>query len=87
MIYLTMFLAQFSYVMLRAFQQRNVAFDNFWWIVPTSYGMAAIDIFIVASVAKQGWSLPLVFWVGTAGASGAMSAMLFHKRFVMRKSK
>lgn len=87
MIYLSMFVATFLYVMLRAFQQRNVAFNNYLWVVPTSYCMAIVDVFIVALVAKQGWSLGIVLAAGTAGALGAVSAMLFHNRFVMRVQK
>lgn len=83
--YLSVFFAAFTYVMLRAFQQRNVAHDNHLWVVPTSYLMAVFDIFLVASFAREGWSVPLVFWYGTAGASGSLCAMWFHKRFVMRK--
>ena len=87
MSYLAVFFATFTYVMLRAFQQRNVAFDSYKWVVPTSYGMAVVDVFIIVSFAKNGWSVPLVLTYGTAGATGSMCAMWFHKRFVMRKDK
>lgn len=79
-----MFCGMFIYVMLRAFQQRNVAFDNYRWVVPTSYAMAATDIFLIAAVAKNGWSVPLVMAYGTAGAGGSICAMLFHKRYIKR---
>lgn len=82
--YLAVFCAAFVYVMLRAFQQRNVAFDNYGWVVPTSYGMAAVDTFIMASIAKNGWTLVFVLTYGTAGALGACCAMIFHKRYVKR---
>lgn len=81
------FFATFAYVMLRAFQQRNVAFDSYKWVVPTSYGMAVVDVFIIVSLSKSGWSLPLVLTYGTAGASGSLCAMWFHKKFVMRKKE
>lgn len=82
--FLTMFLTMFTYAMLKAFQQRNVAFDNYWWILPTSWAMAGADVFIIVSVAKSEWSFGLIFWYGTGGALGAILAMLFHKRFVKR---
>jgi hypothetical protein len=85
--YLAIFFAAFVYVMLRAFQQRNVAFDSYGWIVPTSYCMAVVDIFLVASFAREGWSWALVFWYGTAGAAGSLCAMWFHKKYVMRKKQ
>lgn len=83
---LLMFFATFSYVMTRAFQQRNVAFDNHGWIIPTSYIMAMIDIYVVATVAREGWSVALVLTNGTAGALGCVCAMWFHKRFVKEKA-
>lgn len=76
--------SMFVYVILRALQQRNVAFDNYLWVIPTSYAMAIVDVFLISSVAKASWSIPLVFGYGTAGALGALSAMWFHKRFIGR---
>lgn len=81
---LTMFAAMFAYVMLRALQQRNVAFDNYAWVIPTSYCMAVVDVFIIAFVAHQGWTVPIVLANGSGGALGALSAMWFHKRFIKR---
>lgn len=74
--------AMFVYVILRALQQRNVAFDNYGWVVPTSYAMAVADVFLISSVARANWSIPLVFGYGTAGALGALTAMWFHKRYI-----
>lgn len=74
----------FLYVILRALQQRNVAYDNYGWVIPTSYAMAVADIFLITTVSKASWSLGLVFGYGTAGATGALVAMWFHKRFVKR---
>lgn len=82
--YLLMFLAIFSYVTVRAFQQRNVAFDNYRWIVPTCYAMQAIDIYVVVAVSKNGWTWPLVVTNGTAAVCGCFVAMWFHKRFVKK---
>ncbi len=79
---LTMFGAMFAYVMLRALQQRNVAFDNYLWIIPTSYCMAVVDVFIIAFVAHTGWTVPIVIANGSGGALGALSAMWFHKRYI-----
>lgn len=82
--YLAVFVASFSYVAVRAFQQRNVAFDNYKWIIPTSYIMAAIDIYIVATIARQGWNITLVLTNGTAACLGCLFAMWVHKRFVKK---
>lgn len=80
--YLVMFGACFVYVLLRAFQQRNVAFDNYGWIVPTSYLMASADVFIIAFISSHGWHFWLVMANGTGAMFGALSAMLLHKRWV-----
>jgi hypothetical protein len=80
-----MFLAMFAYVMLRALQQRNVAFDNYAWVIPTSYCMAVVDVFIIAFVSHQGWTVPIVLANGTGGALGALGAMQFHKRYVKKR--
>ncbi len=77
-----MFGSCFVYVLLRAFQQRNVAFLNYGWVIPTSYLMAVIDVFIVAFIAHAGWSLGIVVANGTGASLGALSAMWLHKRWV-----
>lgn len=82
--YIALFSAAFFYVMLRAFQQRNVAFNNYGWIWPTSYGMAAIDMYCVISFAKNGWQWQVWLAYGTAGAMGAVCAMLFHNRYIKK---
>ena len=76
--------SMFVYVMLRALQQRNVAFDNYGWVIPTSYAMAVVDVFLITTVARSSWQPWLVFGYGTGGAFGALAAMWFHKRFVKR---
>lgn len=82
--YWEMFGACYLYVLCRAFQQRNVAFDNYGWIVPTSYLMAVIDVFIVAFIAHEGWSPGIVLANGTGGCLGAITAMWLHKKWVKR---
>jgi len=79
---LAMFTAVFGYVFVRAFQQRNVAHAHYWWIVPTSYAMAALDVFIVVFISKQGWHLPIVMANGTGGCCGALAGVYLHKRWV-----
>jgi hypothetical protein len=81
---LEMFGATYVYVMLRALQQRNVAFDNYAWVIPTSYCMAVLDIFIVAFIAHAGWTWPIVLANGSGGCLGALTAMWFHKKHIKR---
>ena len=85
MIYLVNFLASLVFIFLKAAQQRNVAFDNYAWVIPTSVLMAAVEVIVITNVARQGWHLPLVLSVGLGAGIGAVLAMLFHKKVVMRK--
>jgi hypothetical protein len=80
--YLALFAATFVYVLLRALQQRNVAFDSYRWIPPVAFGMAAVDAFLIVTVAQSGWSWQIVIANGAAGALGCLAAMWIHKRFV-----
>jgi hypothetical protein len=81
---LEMFGSCYLYVLCRAFQQRNVAFDNYKWVIPVSYCMATIDVFIVAFIAHAGWTPLIVFANGTGAAAGAITAMWLHKRWVKK---
>jgi hypothetical protein len=77
-----LFLTSYLFIFLKAFQQRNVAFDHYIWIMPVSYAMAATEVFIIAEVAKEGWGILLILAVGTGSGLGALSAALIHKRYV-----
>ena len=81
---LVMFVAMFCYVFVRAFQQRNVAFGHYWWVVPVSYVMAALDVFVITFVAHQGWSVAIVLANGTGACLGSLSAIYLHKRWVKK---
>jgi len=79
---IAMFFACYLYVFTRAFQQRNVVHDNYGWIIPTSYAMATLDVFIIAYIAHSGWSLSLIAVNGGGSGLGCLTAMLLHKRWV-----
>lgn len=80
------FLCSFAYVALRALQQRNVQHDNFLAIPFVSLGMAFGDVVLVVNISKTGFHLPLVLTMAAGSALGCMAAMIFHKRFLMRRS-
>ncbi len=83
-LYIVMFFATFGYVALRAFQQLNVTGHKYVWIVPTSYGMACLDIFCVYTVAREGLGWQLILTNGTASVLGCFLSMWIHKRFVTK---
>ena len=72
--------AMFLYIFARAFQQRNVAFDTYIAVIPTSWLMFACEAYVIATVASRGWDFYFVIAVGTSAGVGALLAILAHKR-------
>lgn len=81
-----LFLASFVFVFLKAFQQRNVAFDNYVWVFPTSLAMAATEVYVIASIANRGYSLAAVLGMGAGAGLGALLAMYLHHNYIKRKT-
>lgn len=77
----TGFLAMLAFVFFKAFQQRNVAFDNYVAVLPTSLAMAATEFYVIALIVKTGYDIVLVLALGTGAGIGALGAMVAHKRF------
>lgn len=82
---LASFFAALTFVFLKAFQQRNVAFDNYRLILPTSLCMAASEVYVVDAIASQGWSVLLVLAIGFGSGIGCVCAMYLHRRFFMKQ--
>lgn len=81
--YLFLFGATFVFVTFKAFQQRNVIFENIWWMPLASYGMAACEVFVISSIAQQGDAVALMWcWIamGTGGTLGGWTGIYLHKR-------
>lgn len=85
LLYLSLAAASFAYVFLKAFQQRSVQDDNFIAILPVSLGLASMEVFTVSKVAATGWHPLVVLSIGTAAGTGAMTAMLLHRRLFKRR--
>ena len=75
--------SSFLFVFLKAFQQLNVAFGKYLWVMPTSFAMAACEVFVIAAIAREGWGV-IVLVVGFGAGCGALLAMYLHKRFLRR---
>ena len=84
MMYILAFVASFVFIFLKAFQQRNVAFMNYGWVMPTSMAMACTEVYVIASVAHSGWSPVLVLCIGAGSGLGATIAMYVHNRWVKK---
>jgi len=70
----------FAFVFLKAFQQRNGAFNHYWPVIPTSWLMFATEAYVVVAIARRGWDLWFVGCVGTAAGVGAVLAVYIHNR-------
>ena len=75
---LTAGVASAAFVFLKAFQQRNVAFDNYIAVMPISFLMACTEVYVIGSVAARGWHFPLVAALGIGAGLGCISAMYLH---------
>lgn len=79
-------IATFVFIFLKAFQQRNVAFDSpAYIVVGTSVAMAFVEVYVVATIAMQGYHLPLVLSIGMGGGLGAVLSMASHRRIFGRQ--
>ena len=85
--WLLVFFAQFTFVGLRAFQQRNVAFDNYKAILPTSIAMSTIEAFVIANIAKSGFSISTVSAMALGASIGSLIAMKAHKKWLKTDEK
>lgn len=84
MLYALAFVASFTFVFLKALQQLNVAHANYAWIVPTSFAMAACEVYTIAATASSGWGL-IIIPIGGGAGLGAMLAVYIHKRYVRKQ--
>ncbi len=80
-------LAMFGFVFLKAFQQRNVAFDHYWPVVPVSLLMAATEIYVISTIVRIGYNAFLVVAIGIGAGLGALLAMVLHKRLFRQEIK
>lgn len=81
MIELTAFFVTFVRVFARAFQQKNVIGNHYFAVIPTSYFMGALEVWIVTIIVVEGFSFPLIFAIGSGGWMGAVLAMILHGKF------
>ena len=80
---MTILLATFALVFLRAIQQLNVTGGHYLWAAGTSYAIALAEIGVILGIVAHGVSA--VLYVGTGGALGVVSAMLFHRKFISKR--
>jgi hypothetical protein len=82
--FVTGFFASMIFIFFKAFQQRNVAFEHYSWIIPTSIAMALAEFWVIAMIVREGYNLPLVITLGTGSGVGALAATYLHQRYLTR---
>jgi len=75
--YALMFSVSFIYIFLKSFQQLNVVWKKYWWVMPISYCLAFSEALLWIQVVNEGigWG---VFWMGTGAGLGCMLGMYSH---------
>lgn len=82
--YVLLFVCYFVFIGLRAFQQINVQNHQLMLVVPTSLLMAAMEVFVITTLAKQGYGLVLVLVYGVSAGLGSLTAMHIQKWYRAR---
>jgi hypothetical protein len=77
--HLTAFCVSFVFIFLKAWQQQNVVHKQFIWVMPTSFGLAMCEFYLIGLVARTG-DFTIAFWMGTGAGLGAMLSMFLHGR-------
>lgn len=79
------FLSSYLFVGLKSWQQLNVVHRKYWWILPTSVAMALCEVYVVATIASQGFGV-LALVIGFGAGLGSISATWLHARFTDKES-
>lgn len=79
MSWLIAFCAAFVFIFLKAFQQLNVMHKQYLLVLPTSMLMAACEVYVIATTARNGYGW-IVLAIGLGSGLGAMASMWLHSR-------
>lgn len=81
---LAIFGAAFIFIALKAVQQRQVAHDEYSRVLPTSVCMGLVEVYLIASISKSGWSLGSALAWGVGAGLGSLLAMWAHRKYVLK---
>ena len=74
-----LFCASFVFIFLKSWQQLNVVHYQLWWIVPTSFAMAAAEVVTVFNMAHNGFGW-VILPIGLGSGLGSLVSTVMHKR-------
>jgi len=78
-------IASYISVFVKAFQQRNVAFNNYLFVPIFSLAMAFTEVYIIINIVKLGASWGLVWKLAIGAVLGCWSAMYLHNKLTNAK--
>jgi len=76
---LLVFCTSFVFIFLKSWQQLNVVHYQLWWIVPTSFAMAAAEVVTVFNMAHNGFGW-VIIPIGLGSGFGSLCSTVIHKR-------
>jgi len=81
--------ANFMFIFLKAFQQRNVSFMHYAWVLPTSFTMGIVEVGVVGAVALEATKAdhfldmwPMIVAIGLGGGLGCLASMYIHHKYI-----
>jgi hypothetical protein len=76
-----LFICNFIFIYLKSFQQLNVVYKKYWWVMPTSFCLAAAEAYMWIAVVTTGYKLDMILAIALGGGLGCVCSMYTHKRF------
>jgi Na+/H+ antiporter NhaC len=80
-------IASFISVFVKAFQQRNVAFNNYISVPLFSFGMAFTEVYIIINIVNLGASWDVIWKLAVGAALGCWTAMYLHNKLHNREGE
>ena len=91
MSYLALIAANFMYLFLKAFQQRNVAYLHYGWAIATNFFLVCAEVFVMGSIALAVLTgsptavLLTVLCLSIGGGTGCIVSMYLHSKYIGKK--
>ena len=82
---MTLIIASFISVFVKAFQQRNVAFNNYISVPFFSFGMAFTEVYIIINIVELGASWDVIWRLAIGAILGCWTAMYLHNKLHSNK--
>lgn len=83
--------ANFCYIFLKAWQQRNVAHLHYGWAMATNFFLVLTEVFVMGSIAIAAVNASAVMLAYTVvamaigGGSGCILSMYLHSKYLTRR--